>query len=198
MPIRPNILASSLGGLALLAAACSPAAREQQPAPTSSAAVHERSAHGDDRARTRNTVQTVTLIRADGREIVLTAADLAALPQESVRFERHGEIRTYSGPLLLDVLARAGAATSPLHAPDLASVVLVDSADSYQVAFGLAETDPATRADRIILAYRADGAALSPEDGPFMVIAENDVRAARSTKMVTSLKLIYLASPPSP
>ena len=186
---------AALGVVALLVAGCSPAA----PAPErdAQAAVHGPAAdqHGAGKPRRRNTIQTVTLIGADGHRAVLAAADLATLPRERFSFDRHGEVRTYEGPLLLDVMALVGAGATPLHAPDLATVVLIESADGYQVALGLAETDPATRTDRIILADRADGAPLSAEDGPFMLIAEGDVRPARSARMVTSIKLIALAAP---
>lgn len=189
LPLPATVLCAAV----LLAAGCSPAPAAPKPAasPADTTTAH---AHEAGKPRHRNTIQTVTLIGADGRRVVLAAADIAALPRESFRFDRHGEVRTYEGPLLLDVMARAGVPSTPLHAPDLASVLLVESADGYQVAFGLAETDPATRADRIILADRADGAPLSPEDGPYMLIAENDVRPARSARMVTSIKLIALTA----
>ena len=66
---------------------------------------------------------------------------------------------------------------------------------AHQVVFGLVETDPATRADRIILADTDDGEPLSPEAGPFMIVAENDARAARSPRMVVSIGVIRLGEP---
>ena len=59
----------------------------------------------------------------------------------------------------------------------------------------LADTDPATRADRIIVADTDDGEPLSPEAGPFMIVAEGDVRAARSARMVVSIRVIPLGEP---
>ena len=64
-----------------------------------------------------------------------------------------------------------------------------------QVVLGLAETDPATRADRIIIADTDDGEPLSPQAGPFMVVAEGDVRAARSARMAVSIRVIPLGEP---
>lgn len=189
--------AATFGVFVLLVSGCSPAAPAAEAVAPPAVAASGTHTHDSDKPSHRNTLQTVTLTGTDGRRVVLVAADIAALPRESFSFDRHGEVRTYEGPLLLDVVARAGAAATPLHAPDLASVVLVDSADGYQVAFGLAETDPATRTDRIILADRADGAVLSPEDGPFMLVSEGDVRPARSARMVTSIKLISLARRPA-
>lgn len=195
MAFLPSPPSAVLGAIALLAAACSPASPAPGKAAPPPVAASADGAHEADKPPHRNMSQTVTLVGADGRRVILAAADIAALPRERFSFDRHGEVRTYEGPLLLDILSRAGAGVTPLHAPDLASVILVESADGYRVAFGLAETDPATRADRIILADRADGAVLSSEDGPFMLVAEGDVRPARSARMVTSIRLISLARP---
>lgn len=141
---------------------------------------------------TRNTVQTLTLIGADGARVVLDRAAVAALPREKVSFSRHEDTSVFEGPLLLDVLKRAGVPASPLRKDQQATALLVTAADGYQVVFGLGETDPATRADRIIVADTDDGAPLSAEDGPFMIVAEGDARAARSPRMVVSIQVMPL------
>lgn len=141
---------------------------------------------------THNTVQTLTLIGADGARVVLDRAAVAALPREKISFSRHEDTSVFEGPLLLDVLQRAGVPASPLHKAQQATALLVTAADGYQVVFGLGETDPATRADRIIVADTDDGAPLSAEDGPFMIVAEGDARAARSPRMVVSVQVMPL------
>lgn len=101
----------------------------------------------------------------------------------------------YEGPLLIDVLKAVGAPTGhELRGPALASVVLASAADGYQVAYGLAEADPGTRSNRIILADRADGAALDTDAGPFQIVVEGDLRPARSIRQVVSLQVRSLAS----
>lgn len=137
---------------------------------------------------------SLTLIGADGRGIVLTAEDIAALPRESFSFSRHEDNSVFEGPLLLDVLGLAGVPSSPLHKDQQATALLITAADGYQVVLGLGETDPATRADRIILADTDDGTPLSDGDGPFMVVAEGDARAARSPRMVVSIQIIPLGN----
>lgn len=100
----------------------------------------------------------------------------------SFLFDSHGQKHTYEGPLLIDVLARAGVPTGKaLRGPALAHAVVVRASDGYAVAYGLAELDADIRPNRIILADKADGAALDPKDGPFKVVAEGDRdrRAAR-------------------
>ena len=81
-----------------------------------------------------------------------------------------------------------------LRGPALASVVVASAADGYQVACGLAEADPGTRPNRIILADRADGEALDAEAGPFQIVVEGDLRPARSIRQVISLEVRSLAS----
>lgn len=135
----------------------------------------------------------LTLIGLDGRVVTVTAAEIAALPRTKVTFAGHGESHDYEGPLLIDVLARAGAPTGEaLRGRALADIALVEASDGYAVAFGLAEADPNTRANRMILADRADGAALSARDGPFRVIVEGDLRPARSARMVSKITLVRL------
>lgn len=134
--------------------------------------------------------QELALVGVDGRTTTLTAADIAALPRVTVRFAGHGESHDYEGPLLIDVLAKVGAPIGEaLRGPALADVVLVEAKDGYRVAFGLAEADPRTRPNRMILADRADGAPLSAKDGPFKVIVEGDLRPARSARMVARITL---------
>jgi len=146
----------------------------------------------DHAAQVQNTVQTVTLIGADGRQEVLTRQAVTALPRERVTFSRHEDTSVYEGPLLLDVLARVGVPPSPLRRDQQATALLITAADGYQVVLGLGEIDPATRADRIILADTDDGEPLGPDAGPFMIIAEGDARAARSARMVVSIRLVPL------
>lgn len=138
--------------------------------------------------------QSVTLKGADGREQVVTAADLSGLAREQITMEIHGESHTYEGPLLLEVLNRVGAPTSDaMHGLQLAKVVRIVSEDGYQVVIGLGEADPGIRPNRIILADAADGAPLNDGTGPFRVIIEDDIRPARSARQVVRIELIDLA-----
>lgn len=140
--------------------------------------------------------QTVVLKGPAGQVAHMTAAELAALPRVSVTLESHGEQHVYEGALLIDVLAKVGAPTGKaIHGPEMADVVLVRAQDGYQVAFGLAELDPGTRPNRIILADRADGAPLDGKNGAFKLVAEGDLRPARSARMVTEVEVLKLAKP---
>jgi hypothetical protein len=181
------LLASLASGLVV---ACSPAPSTEPANPS------DQDAHSHQAAQPANT-NAVVLTGADGAQVTLTREDTAALPRERVTFSRHEDTSVYEGPLLLDVLARVGVPVSPLHKDQQATALLITAADGYQVVLGLAETDPATRADRIILADTDDGEPLGPEDGPFMIVAEGDARAARSARMVVSIRVIPLGDPAS-
>lgn len=132
-------------------------------------------------------------VKGPSGPVALTAADVAALPRVSLSFDAHGQKHTYEGPLLIDVLAKAGAPTGKaLHGAALANAVVVRASDGYAVVYGLAELDPATRPNRIILADKADGAPLGAKDGPFKVVAEGDLRPARGARLVTSIDIVNL------
>ncbi|CAN5505226.1 hypothetical protein BH10PSE4_BH10PSE4_15050 [soil metagenome] len=140
--------------------------------------------------------QSLLLKGPAGQTATSGAAEIAALPRVTIIFDAHGERHSYEGPLLIDVLAKVGAPTGKaIHGPEMADIVLVKASDGYQVAFGLAELDPGTRANRIILANRADGAALGGKDGAFKVVVEGDLRPARSVRMVNEIEVLKLAKP---
>jgi len=138
--------------------------------------------------------QSVSLTGGDGAVRTLEAPAIAALPRVSVPLTIHGEAHLFEGPLLIDVLKAAGTtgveAGAALRGPALAQAVVVRAADGYAVVFGLAELDPATRPNRIILADAVDGAPLTAGDGPFRLVAEGDLRPARSVRQVTAIEVM--------
>lgn len=137
--------------------------------------------------------QSLALVGPDGQAVTLSAADIAELPRQTVTFAGHGESHVFEGPMLIDVLAKAGAPTGKaLRGAEMADVVLVEATDGYAVALGLAEADPGTRPNRIILADKADGAPLASTDGPFRLVVEGDLRPARSARMVGKLSVLRL------
>lgn len=113
------------------------------------------------------------------------------MPRRAVRLERQGQTTLYEGPLLADVLARAGAPSgAALRGETMALTALITARDGYQVAFTLAELDPAFAGTIAILADSADGAAISDEDGPFRIVVEGDRRGARSARMVARIEIV--------
>lgn len=137
--------------------------------------------------------QSVALKGPDGQVGTLSATDLAALPHVKMTLTEHGKTSTFEGVPLGDIVTRVGAASGKaIHGPELATVIRVTAKDGYQVVLGLAETDPGTRKGRIILADRADGAPLIGDDR-FRIVVEDDLRPARSARMVERIEVIRLA-----
>lgn len=134
--------------------------------------------------------QSVELTGPDGAHVTLGGEAWAALPRETVTMTIHGQDHAYSGPLLASVLAALKAPLGQaLRGPALKSYVVVRSADGYGVVLSLAETDPAMRSTRVILADTDAGSPLSAEDGPVRLVVEGDARPARSARQVTAVEL---------
>jgi len=132
----------------------------------------------------------VSLTGLDGQQASITIEELDALPRVTVSVEQHGAVHVFEGALLGDVLAKAGVPRGKaIHGAELADVVLIEARDGYKVALDLAGTDAATRAERVILADRMDGAPLDAEKGPFQLVIEGDLRPARAARMVSSIKV---------
>jgi hypothetical protein len=130
----------------------------------------------------------VAVLGPSGQGLTLDRAALDALPRVKVRLEAHGQVHVYAGARLGDVLARVGAPTgAAIHGPAMAQAVRVQGGDGYAVVFGLAELDPGTRPNAIILADEADGAPLAA-DGPFRLVVEGDLRPARSVRNVVKVE----------
>lgn len=115
------------------------------------------------------------------------------LPTREVTIAFHGEQQVCTGPLLADVLARAGApARGDLRGAALLTAVVVEARDGYRVAFTLGELDPLLGKAPVVLVDRCNGAALDADDGPFRLAVEGDIRGARSVRQVTRLMLVAI------
>ena len=135
--------------------------------------------------------QSVSLRGPEGQARSVSAAELAAMPHESATLvSEHGPSRRYDGVPLTVLLQSVGApAGKALHGPALTDLVVVSGSDGYRVVLGLAETDPGVRTEKILLADRADGAPLPPNEGPFRLVIEGDLRPVRSARMVTAIRV---------
>ena len=141
--------------------------------------------------------QTVEFEGLAGAARTMSAADLAAMPHQSVTMRsEHGPAVRYEGvPLTLLLEGVRAPAGKALRGVELSDVVIVTARDGYRVVLALADTDPGMRADKILLADRADGAPLPATEGLFRLIVEGDLRQARSARMVTSVALERVPKP---
>lgn len=140
--------------------------------------------------------QTLDLVGPGGVHAQLDAPRFARLPHVTVTVADHGKARTYAGVLLADLVSGVGAPRGEaIKGPERATVIRVTGADGYQVALALLETDPLTRKGRVIVADREAGRPLTPADGPFRLVVEDDLRPARSVRQVELIEVLRLAAP---
>jgi DMSO/TMAO reductase YedYZ molybdopterin-dependent catalytic subunit len=125
--------------------------------------------------------------------LTLTADDLARMPRATVRTSNNGMETVYEGVWLHQVLKKAGVPQgSELRGKALASYVLAEAQDGYQVVFSLAELDPAFIDNEILLADTANGKPLFGAQGRFRLVAPKDKPGARSVRMLTKLEVVQV------
>ena len=118
--------------------------------------------------------------------------DMKKMPRKTVKVENAHVKRTevYEGVPLDVLLQKAGVPQGEaLRGTGMATYVLVDAADNYQVLFALAEIDSSFQDAEVLLADTMDGAPLPPDQGPFKLVAPHEKRPARWVKMVSSITI---------
>jgi DMSO/TMAO reductase YedYZ molybdopterin-dependent catalytic subunit len=120
---------------------------------------------------------------------VLHAAELRALPRDSVVTTVHHGSGTFRGVTLHDVLRIAGVPIDSLRGPRLADYLVVEASDGYRVAFGLAELAEDISGRRVLLVDEHDGRPLPAGEGVWRLVVPGDPRASRWVRQVTALIL---------
>lgn len=129
-------------------------------------------------------------VEVNGVTHVLTAGALKNLPQDTVRGRMHdGPEQVFVGPRLSDVLRQAGGSLDSLRGARLAQYVVVEARDNYRVVFSIAELARDFTSRRVILAHSVDGSALPPEQGPWRLVVEGELRPARWVRQVSALRV---------
>jgi DMSO/TMAO reductase YedYZ molybdopterin-dependent catalytic subunit len=138
-------------------------------------------------------VQSIQVTGAVKQPLTLSADDLAKMPRASVRTTNNGMETVYEGVWLHDVLKQAGVPQgAELRGKALASYVLAEAQDGYQVVFSLAELDPAFIDNEILLADTANGKPLFGAQGRFRLVVPKDKPGARSVRMLTKLEVVQV------
>jgi DMSO/TMAO reductase YedYZ molybdopterin-dependent catalytic subunit len=136
---------------------------------------------------------SVQVIGAVKQSLSLSAEDLARMPRASVRTTNNGMETVYEGVWLHEVLKKAGVPQgTELRGKALASYVLAEAQDSYQVVFSLGEFDPAFTDNEILLADTANGKPLFGAQGRFRLVVPKDKPGARSVRMLTRLEVVQV------
>lgn len=122
----------------------------------------------------------------------LTLQGLQNFKQVQVtRKDKDGKDHTYTGVELSAILQKAGVTIgNNLRGKNLTKYALVGAIDGYQVVFALAELDQDFTDRKIIITDTADGKPLTPAEGPFRVIVQDEKKPARCVKQVISIKII--------
>ncbi|HVZ18865.1 MAG TPA: molybdopterin-dependent oxidoreductase [Terriglobales bacterium] len=136
--------------------------------------------------------QQLQLTGLDGKTVTVTSTELKTMPRHSVsvtnphtKAEEH-----YEGVLLSDLLAKIGAPMGKaLHGPTMLTYVKAGASDNYNVLFAMAEIDPGTHVNEIIVADTMDSKPLDAKQGPLKLIVPGDARPARSVRMLTSISV---------
>jgi hypothetical protein len=135
--------------------------------------------------------QQLTVQSEAGKPTVLTKADIESLPHVKVSTGSAEHSATYEGVALQAVLEKGGVALGEsLRGKRLASCLLVQAADGYQVVIALPEISPDFGDKQFVLAFARDGKPLDEKEGPYRIVIPEEKRMARWVRQVTALKIV--------
>jgi len=137
------------------------------------------------------TSQQITVQAADGKQTILTKADIEALPHVKLTTGQSGEMTTFEGVALESVLEKGGIPLGEmLHGKGMALCLLVEAADGYRVVIALPEIDRGFTDKPVALAFLKDGKPLSDKEGPYRIVIPDEKRMARWVRQVATLKIV--------
>lgn len=138
-------------------------------------------------------VPSFTVSGAVANTLTLTAADLAAMPRQSVTSTSNGMSTTYEGVWLSDILTKAGVQLgSRARGVSLSMYIMAVASDGYQVLFSLGEVDPGITDGKYLIADTANGKPMYGETGAFRIVVPSDKRGARSLRMLSAIKVVQV------
>ena len=135
--------------------------------------------------------QQLTIQTDNGKQTVLSRANIEALPHTDVKTSAAGADSTFVGVSPKALLEKAGFAFGEaIRGKRLASCLLVEAADGYRVVIALPEIDSAFTDKQVVLAFLRDGKPLDEKEGPYRIVIPDERRMARWVKRVTTLKIV--------
>jgi len=130
-----------------------------------------------------------------GRVTTMKVDDLLALPQVTVHVHNvhRNTDETYTGPLLADVLARAGLMANKETEPlVLHSSVIATGTDHYFVLYSAAEVEPMFSRSQVIVAVMKSGLP-NTEGGMIQLINTDGARPARWVHGLTDINVMSIS-----
>ena len=126
-----------------------------------------------------------------GRDtVVLTPAEVKALPRAKATVTVKGQPVVYEGAVLHGALLKAGVISGErLMGRYLNQIVVLRAADGFSSILSIAETDPVYRANPVILADTVGGKPLDAREGPYRVVVDGDLRNSRSPRGVVAVEV---------
>jgi hypothetical protein len=130
-------------------------------------------------------------VTVTGRDsVILTPAEVRALPRAKAAITVKGQSVVYEGAVLHEALLKAGVVSGErLMGRYLNQIVIARAADGYSSILSIAETDPVYRANPVILADTVNGHPLDAREGPYRMVVDGDLRPSRSPRAVVSLEV---------
>ncbi|MFC6644501.1 hypothetical protein ACFQBQ_02630 [Granulicella cerasi] len=133
-----------------------------------------------------------------GRVTNLTVEDLLALPQHTLHVHNahRNTDESYSGPLLIDVLAKAGMTVTPETETLIKhSALVATGTDKYYVVYAAIEAAPSFSKGQIIVAVMKAGLP-DEEGGLIQLINDSDKKPARWVHGLANLTVMSLQQNP--
>jgi DMSO/TMAO reductase YedYZ molybdopterin-dependent catalytic subunit len=134
------------------------------------------------------------------KPLSLSLDDLRHMSRATVKAknEHAEEEETYEGVPLAALLTQAGAPQgAQLRGKAMATYVVIEGADGYQVIFSIAELDFDFENSEVLVADTLAGKPLNDKLGPLRLVAPHDKRPARWVRMLHSIKVVSIAKQPS-
>lgn len=134
-------------------------------------------------------------VRYDGKQTVLSAADLASLPRHDARIVAEGasDSVSVSGISLWDILQRIGAPAVEASGRQRAVMYLrLVGADGQGALMSLVEVDPGFSKRTALVVDRRNGKPLDAVEGQWRVILPDDLRHARWIRGLVTIEIATL------
>ena len=150
------------------------------------------STHSGPMSMPKSSIDQLTLTSVVHPSVVLSAADLKAIPHITVTIHNtHTNVdETYFGVRLADLLVKVEAPLGrELHGKALAYYIVATGSDGYAAVLAFGEVDPSFHPGEVLVADIMDGKPLDAHSGPFKLVVTEDKRPARSVRNLVSIEL---------